>query len=105
MNLLFVCSRNRWRSLTAETIFKDDQQHVVRSAGTAEDARIKVTEKVITWAELIFVMEKKHKQKLEQKFPSALEGKKVVVLDIEDNYKYMDEELVEMLSVGVAPYL
>lgn len=105
MNLLFVCSRNRWRSLTAETIFKDDQPHIVRSAGTAEAARIKVTEKLIAWAELIFVMEKKHKQKLEQKFPSALEGKKLVVLDIEDNYKYMDEELVEMLRVEVTPYL
>jgi predicted protein tyrosine phosphatase len=105
MNILFVCSRNRWRSLTAETLFKDDQRHRVRSAGTAEDARIKVTGKLVIWAELIFVMEKKHKQKLEQKFQHALEGKQLVVLDIEDNYKYMDKELIEILKGEVSPYL
>ena len=50
-------------------------------------------------------MEKRHKEKLAQKFQAALEGKKVVVLDIEDNYQYMNEELIEMLKVSVSPYL
>jgi predicted protein tyrosine phosphatase len=75
MNILFICSRNKWRSLTAETIFKNSQQHTVKSAGTAEDALTKVTEKLVLWAELIFVMEKKHKKKLVRKFQHALEGK------------------------------
>jgi predicted protein tyrosine phosphatase len=57
MNILFVCSRNQWRSRTAETIFKDHQGHNVRSAGTEKDARVKVSEKLIHWADLIFVME------------------------------------------------
>lgn len=92
MNILFVCSRNQWRSRTAETIFKDNQDHHVRSAGTERDARIKVTENLIRWAELIFVMEKRHRQRLEEKFNSLLHDKKIVVLDIEDNYEYMDEE-------------
>jgi predicted protein tyrosine phosphatase len=105
MNILFICSRNKWRSRTAETIFKDSQEHLVKSAGTENDARIKVTEKLIHWAELIFVMEKRHKQRLQDKFEQAVNGKKIVVLDIEDNYQYMDEELIETLKTSVIPYL
>ena len=105
MNILFVCSRNKWRSRTAETIFKGQQLHEVRSAGTSSDARIKVSEKLITWADLIFVMEKRHKQILQEKFNDALIEKDVVVLDIEDNYQYMDEELIETLRASVGPYL
>lgn len=105
MKILFICSRNKWRSLTAETIFKDDQNHHVRSAGTENDARIKVNEKLIQWAELIFVMEKRHKQRLQEKFGETLQDKKVITLDIEDNYQYMDEELIEILKISVSPYL
>jgi predicted protein tyrosine phosphatase len=105
MNILFVCSRNKWRSRTAETIFKNNQQHQVRSAGTAADARIKVNEKLIHWAELIFVMEKRHKQLLHEKFADSLAQKQIIVLDIEDNYHYMNEELIEILNTSVSPYL
>jgi predicted protein tyrosine phosphatase len=104
MNILFVCSRNKWRSRTAETIFKDDQHHSVKSAGTENDARIKVNQKLIDWAELLFVMEKRHKQRLQEKFGQLLHDKKIIVLDIEDNYQYMDEELIETLKVSVSPY-
>ena len=75
MNILFICSRNQWRSRTAETLFKDHGVHRVKSAGTENDARIKVTEKLLEWAELIFVMEKRHKQRLEEKFYVALQNK------------------------------
>ena len=105
MNVLFVCSRNKWRSRTAETIFKGNQDHIVKSAGTENDARIKVTEKLINWAELIFVMEKRHKQRLQERFREALDHKRIIVLDIEDNCKYMDEELIETLKRSVTPYL
>lgn len=105
MNILFICSRNKWRSRTAETIFKDDQNHDFRSAGTENDARIKINEKLINWAELIFVMEKRHKQRLQDRFDRLLDGKKIVILDIEDNYQYMDEELIETLKISVGPYL
>jgi predicted protein tyrosine phosphatase len=105
MNVLFVCSRNKWRSRTAETIFKDNQDHEFRSAGTENDARIKVNEKLITWADLIFVMEKRHKQRLQDKFEQLLNNKKIVILEIEDNYQYMDEELIEVLRTSVNPYL
>jgi predicted protein tyrosine phosphatase len=105
MKVLFICSRNKWRSRTAETIFKDNQTHEFRSAGTENDARIKVNEKLINWADLIFVMEKRHKQRLQDKFDQLLYDKKIIILDIEDNYQYMDEELIETLKTSVIPYL
>jgi len=105
VNILFVCSRNKWRSRTAETIFKNNQQHIVKSAGTENEARIRVTEKLVNWADLIFVMEKKHKTRLENKFGSLLDSKEVITLDIQDDYKYMDPELIEILKTSVIPYL
>ena len=105
MNILFVCSRNKWRSRTAETIFQENQDHHFKSAGTENDARIKVSEKLINWSDLIFVMEKRHKQRLQDKFETALHDKEIIILDIEDNYQYMDAELIGMLKISVAPYL
>lgn len=105
MNILFICSRNKWRSRTAETIFKDNQKHNVKSAGTENEARVKVTEKLINWADLIFVMEKRHKQRLRDKFNTLIDDKEIITLDIKDDYKYMDTELIEILGNSVSPYL
>ena len=77
----------------------------MRSAGTATDARIRVTEKLIQWSDLILVMEKRHRDILRVRFGALMDNKKLVVLDIPDDYQYMDPELVEMLSVAVSPYL
>lgn len=104
-NFLFICSRNQWRSRTAEDIFKSTEGLNVRSAGTSNSARIKVNEKLIDWADLIFVMEKRHKQLLNQQFSSFLAEKQIILLDIPDEYQYMDVELIEMLKAGVEPYL
>src|ERR1700756_3313528 len=95
MNILFVCSRNQWRSPTAEAIYKRQSGLHVKSAGTEPSARIKLTAKIIMWADIIFVMEKKHKQKMMEKFPFETEGKQIIILDIPDEYQFMDEELIE----------
>lgn len=105
MNILFVCSRNIWRSPTAEVIYKDRQDHKVKSAGTEPSAKVKVSVKIILWADIIFVMEKKHKQRLLDKFPNEIVNKPIVILDIEDEYKFMDKELIDMIKVSVDPYL
>lgn len=85
MNLLFICSRNKRRSLTAETIYKNSNLHFVRSAGTEESARIQVNEKMLQWADVIFAMEKRHKQRLVQRFAQTVSMKEVFVLDIPMN--------------------
>ena len=105
MNVLFVCSKNRWRSRTAETIFRDSITHNIKSAGTDKDARIKLTDKHIVWADIIFVMENKHRQMIKQKFGANVGSNKIIVLDIPDNYKYMDEELILSIKTAVLPYL
>ena len=101
MNILFVCSRNNWRSPTAEAIYKERQDHQVKSAGTEPSARIRISAKDILWADLIFAMEKKHKQRLLEKFPNETQHKKIIILDIEDEYAYMDKELIEMIKLSV----
>ncbi|QMW00964.1 low molecular weight protein tyrosine phosphatase family protein [Spirosoma foliorum] len=105
MNILFVCSRNQWRSPTAETLYKNHQNHQVRSAGTSSSARIKVTAKLIQWADLIFVMEKRHKQRLLERFSVEIEDRQIIVLDIPDHYLFMDPELIDILQQSVSPYL
>ncbi len=102
MNILFVCSMNQWRSPTAEAIFKNGSIHSVRSAGTSGSARIKVSQPLIDWADMIFVMEKQHKQILKERFHT---DKQIILLDIPDEYWFMDPELIEMLKTSVAPYL
>ncbi len=105
MKILFICSRNIWRSATAEAIYKNSQDHEFRSAGTEPSAKVRVSAKSIAWADLIFVMEKKHKHRLVDKFPGEMAGKQVIVLDIEDQYQFMNEELIEMIRISIDPYL
>jgi predicted protein tyrosine phosphatase len=101
--LLFICSKNQWRSPTAEMLFKNHPVHQARSAGTSDTARIKVNKKLIDWADVIFVMETKHKSLLKQRFIS--QGKQLVVLDIEDNYRFGDTGLIEILKMALSEYL
>ncbi len=105
MNILFVCSRNKWRSPTAEAIYKTSAEHNCRSAGTEPSARIRLTAKHIAWADIIFAMEKRHRQRMLENFPDETDGKEIVVLNISDEYQYMDEELVESIRLSVDPYL
>ena len=95
--VLFVCSRNRRRSLTAEGIFAGIAGWDVRSAGTEESARIKVTEGHLGWADVVVVMEKRHKERVRQKFPESFDGKASICLFIADDYEFMEPALVELL--------
>jgi predicted protein tyrosine phosphatase len=105
MNILFVCSKNKWRSKTAETIFKHSQNHTVKSAGTSPNARVKLNENHLIWADVVFAMEEKHLQIIEQKFQSKSFGDKIIVLDIPDDYKYLDEELILILKASVSNFV
>ena len=105
MNILFICSRNKWRSATAETIYKNCQNHNVKSAGTEPSAIVRVSAKNILWADMIFTMEKKHRQRMFEKFPNEISEKKIIVLDIPDEYKFMDKELIEEIEAKVKQYI
>lgn len=103
-NLLFICSRNQWRSPTAERVYSQ-KGFKARSAGTSPSAKRTVTANDINWASHIFVMEKKHKQRLLAKFTRLIEYKKIIILDIPDDYQFMDEELVSILDESVEHHL
>lgn len=95
--ILFVCSRNRRRSLTAEQLFAKVPRWQVRSAGTADGARIKVTDGHLGWADLVVAMEKRHKEILRERFPELLAIKPRICLFIPDDYEFMEDALVEVL--------
>lgn len=103
--LLFVCSQNKMRSLTAEKLFEGFPAYHVRSVGTQPDARIVITEGHIGWADLIFCMEKSHLNRIRRKFPEALQGKRVICLGIPDEYDFMDPELIDELRGKLGPYV
>jgi predicted protein tyrosine phosphatase len=105
LNVLFVCSRNQWRSPTAEQVWRRHPSLNVRSGGTSPSARHTVSGADIEWADVVMVMEQKHKSRLVASFGGSLSGKPVHVLDIPDEYRYMDPELVELLTQSVGQHL
>jgi predicted protein tyrosine phosphatase len=103
--LLFICSRNQWRSPTAAALFKHSDFYVARSAGTSDRARIKITPGLINWADWIFVMEKRHLAIIDRQDRNDLAGKQIVTLHISDDYQYLDPELIEILRSRLSAYL
>ncbi len=95
--LLFVCSGNKLRSPTAENFYAE-QGFETRSAGTSRDAINVVGVEDLKWADQIIVMESKHAQRIKAHFPRITQFKKIRVLNIPDNYKYMDEKLIKILN-------
>ena len=100
--LLFVCSQNRRRSLTAEHTFADRQNYDLRLAGTELGSRTKLTPGLLGWADVVFVMEKKHRDWIDQRYNDIVADKPVITLMITDEYPYMDDELIDILTNRVA---
>ncbi|NET39451.1 MAG: protein tyrosine phosphatase [Cyanothece sp. SIO1E1] len=103
--LLFICSRNKARSYTAEKMYEKMDRYRVRSRGTENGARIKVTAGDIGWADIIFTMENRHSHRLRKKFPEAFTGKRRVTLFIKDIYDPMDPKLIEVLKQKLTPHI
>ena len=103
--ILFVCSQNRLRSPTAEQVFSGRSDLDVASAGTNNDADNPLSGELVEWAELIVVMEKQHRAKVQKRFRASLQGKRIICLDIPDNYAFMDPALVKLLETRLARYL
>jgi predicted protein tyrosine phosphatase len=104
-NVLFICSQNRLRSPTAEQVFADWPGIETQSAGLGNDANTPVSPELLAWADTIFVMEKVHRIKLAKKFQRHLGGKRIICLDIPDEYDFMDPVLVQLLRQKVTRFL
>jgi predicted protein tyrosine phosphatase len=86
-------------------LFKNHPVHHARSAGTSERARIRVNQKMIDWADTIYVMEGKHRDIIRRKFPSATRQKELIVLNIEDKYQFGDAELLDIFKDALRDYI
>ncbi|MEO0698340.1 MAG: phosphotyrosine protein phosphatase [Pseudomonadota bacterium] len=104
-NYLFVCSQNRLRSPTAEHIFADTPGLNTLSAGTNSDAEEPLSDELVEWADFIFVMERTHRNKLRKRHARALKDQRVIVLNIPDDYDYMDPDLVALLNEKLERWL
>jgi predicted protein tyrosine phosphatase len=102
---LFVCSQNRLRSPTAEAVFSAIPGLEVDSAGTNKDAASPVTLEAVDWADVIFVMEKVHRNRLSKMFGSRIRRKRVICLNVPDEFEYMDPVLVKLLKAVVPKHL
>ena len=105
LRLLFVCSRNRLRSPTAERVFRGRPGVDTRSRGLAASARARLSEADLRWADMVLVMEESHLKQLRREHRALFDELEVYVLDIPDEYQLMDPELVQMLEDAVGPLL
>lgn len=103
--VLFLCSRNRLRSPTAEQVFADYPDVDATSAGLAPDAVDPLTPDHLEDIDIVFVMEKGHRRKLSRHFKPWLKQARIVCLDIPDDFEFMQPELVELLTARVTPHL
>lgn len=103
--VLFICSQNRLRSPTAEQIFSSRADIEVSSAGLDDSCGNPVTPEVVEWADIIFVMERSHRNKLQKRFKPHLKRARVIVLNIPDDYEFMDPVLIRLLEARVPQHL
>ena len=96
-NILVVFGRNKRRSRTAEYIFKNDNRFNIRSAGLSPKSDRKISEKDLNWADLVLVMETRQRAKVRELYLN-LELPDIEMLNISDDYEFMDEELVLLLT-------
>ena len=104
-HILFVCSQNKLRSPTGECVFANYPGVETRSAGLNNDAEVSLGVEDVLWADIIFVMEQKHKKKLRKAFKEHMTNQRVICLGIPDNYDYMDDELVKIFESSVPQFL
>lgn len=104
-NVLFVCSRNRRRSPTAERVFAAWTGIETDSAGLAPDAELRLSSDQLLWADLVVVMERSHRATLTRRYGRYLARVRVVCLDIPDRYEFMDPELVTILERKMVRFL
>jgi predicted protein tyrosine phosphatase len=98
LRILFVCAMNKQRSVTAEQLYRNDARLEVRSGGVRSEAKRRVSEEDLRWADIVFVMENEHKRWLSMRF-EELDLPPIDVLDIPDEYEYMDPQLQEILRL------
>ena len=102
--ILFVCSRNQWRSPTAARIYANDQRIEARSGGVSQQSAHRVSQQDMEWADLILVMETRHKTRLQEMF-REMQRPPIECLEIPDDFSLMDDALIDLIRVGTESQL
>lgn len=97
-HVLFVCARNQWRSPTAEAVYRNDPRVSVRSAGVSEQSRRKLGLRDLEWADLILVMERKHKSRIHELFRNVETLPPIECLEIPDEFELNDPALIQLIT-------
>jgi predicted protein tyrosine phosphatase len=93
------------RSPTAERVFADWPDITTASAGLNHDAENPLTSELVRWADLLFVMEPAQRRKLGARFRTELHDKRVICLEIPDDFEFMAPSLVDLLKARVSRHL
>ena len=99
MKVLFICNQNKHRSKTAEHLFRN--RFETKSAGLFNEKP--VSEKEVSWADVIMVMEDFQRKEIAKRFPKTYLKKRVLSLNIPDAYDFNQAELVGLLETKVNP--
>ena len=105
LKVLFVCSMNKQRSATAGHIYRNDPRVEVRSAGVRANANRRISENDLRWADIVFAMEREHKLAITTRFGDTpgLTLPPIDILDIPDEFEFMDPTLIETLRTMLDP--
>ena len=87
MNKLFVCNQGKYRSRTAATLF----------GGRFAGVFVNLKKEDLDWADIVYVFEEDQRSEIASRFPREYLNKKILNLEIEDVYGFMDEKLVKKL--------
>jgi predicted protein tyrosine phosphatase len=96
--VLFVCTHNRVRSATAEYLYRGRRDLEVRSAGIAKDAAVPLSRELFEWAGYVFVFSTRQLRFIERRYGGSSNGKKVVCLNLADEFEYRSPELIIALT-------
>lgn len=105
MRVLFVCTANKLRSPSAETLFQDMEGVEAISAGTDKDCPRPLTTELVASADLIFAMETHHRERIRKKFKQRPHDSRIVTLGIPDEYERDAPELIALLQEKAAPII
>jgi len=103
--VLFVCEGNVHRSPTAERLYASTPGVKARSAGLSSLARVQVTEELLAWADVVFVMDRRLVRLIRTRFPEAIAGRDLICLAVPDDYQFMQQELQKVLVERLTPHL
>ena len=103
MNILFVCTLNKARSITAANLYRRMPGMAVRSAGISDRAAHQIVEDDLIWADRVITFESKQEKWIRETFTGDLP--EIIDDGIPDNFIANAPELINELMEVLTPIL